>query len=664
MLFMKHFLLCTFAGTKLATTVAAAPGGYPVAGSPLCPCITSFPVNLTYADIAYKENIGSDPWSHGLGCKLHDINLDQCEGYRNCTSSVTQDRLTLPNDQFPCHESAWCGKEWCYVDPNNCDRLSSKATFAFSFEVHWSYAACGELDSYADVSPFNAVREETFQVGFNRNSGGWEGAYSHKELHFEGPGNIWYGPTVDFVKEAAVLGGFEVNLATPPDIIRNKSIEHSSASEFDLCVYAIALGYLDFCVAKYTITDQRARTAKFFVLDSAPIYLVTEVDKGPTGVAEFKEKFLIIFQPFSEGTWLLIIFVFCPFLALTIMIQEYGVKGSDFPATEKQTVQDDSTMQVDEIDVPYPLWKNATRALYRSFLSYLRRFYGQQVVTYGGAWTVLAFCFIGMIGMSLYTAQMAAHLTTEGFKAPVTSLSEALGAGYRLCGERKTIDSLARNANIWNRFVGDPVELGGDGQPGFNCDNCFPLALSLDRIDAVKAATDPSYCHAALVAGDQLEAAQAEGRHCDKISVGQPVSYVNHGFPLSEEFADRLNPLLTTMKNNGVYDSKKVEAKPSSLCPVPQPKVKSLTPYDLIGIWITCGGFAIIGLIVSFFERRHVLKKGAHAVAKGSVQWVKKQGGQSLRRTKSQNNGADKSEPRTSIERSLRPSASELSITY
>lgn len=186
-------------------------------------------------------------------------------------------------------------------------------------------------------------------------------------------------------------------------------------------------------------------------------------------------------------------------------------------------------------------------------------------------------------------------------------------------GERKSVDTIMNNYNIGNRFVRDPVELGGDNLPGFNCPNCNALRRTIERLDPVLAKTDSSYCHAAIVALDDLEVFQAEGLHCNKIISGQPLSYVSNGFPLSSGHSKELLSLFLTLKNKGVYEKKKQEGRPESTCPIAQPKAKSLTPYDLIGIWIVCSGFAIIGLITSFFERRHAVKQGAKALVDTSV---------------------------------------------
>lgn len=104
-------------------------------------------------------------------------------------------------------------------------------------------------------------------VGFNRNSGGWTGVYSQNNNHFEGPLDVWSGPTFDFAIRAAEMGQFQLNITAPLSVLKNKTIEAFSTSPFDHCVYSTALGYNDFCVSQYTVTDQRALTSEWFVLD-------------------------------------------------------------------------------------------------------------------------------------------------------------------------------------------------------------------------------------------------------------------------------------------------------------------------------------------------------------------------------------------------------------
>ena len=330
------------------------------------------------------------------------------------------------------------------------------------------------------------------------------------------------------------------------------------------------------------------------------MYLALKSSEPESKWDEFQQKFLIIFQPFSEGSWLVIMFCMCPFLAIVLKAQERGIPNSDFPAKENCERTDSRKY--------YPNWKNMNRALYRSFHSYLTRFYGHPVQTYGATWTVLAFCFIGMIGMSLYTAQMASHLTEEALKPSIESLEQAVRSGFRFCGERKSVDNIMDLYNIHSLFVVDPVEEGGDGKPGFNCAKCGARKRTLDFLDPVKANHDERYCHAAIVEVTDLEKAQDDELHCNKILVGQPLAYVAIGFPLSNENADRLRSLFLTVKNAGVYEEAKNRAAPKITCSNRERKsgAHSLGLYDLIGIWICTLGFAIIGICISIYERRYL----------------------------------------------------------
>ena len=178
----------------------------------------------------------------------------------------------------------------------------------------------------------------------------------------------------------------------------------------------------------------------------------------------------------------------------------------------------------------------------------------------------------------------------------------------QLGGERKSIDSVMRQYNIASRFIKDPIDLGGDGQPGYNCAKCNSLQRSIEYIDPVKADVDENYCHAGIAAIDILEVFQSNGQHCDKILVGQPLVYVANGFPISSEFSVELISLFLTLKNKGVYEEKKAARKPAASCrayftSVPSP----LSVYDMVAIWMCTTILAMIGIVVSIWERRQTL---------------------------------------------------------
>ena len=118
--------------------------------------------------------------------------------------------------------------------------------------------------------------DKFFRVGFTRNSGGWKGAYS-AEGSFSLTG--WGGPTIDFFEKAALEANFNMKASTFPEHLREESVAFFSTSSFDRCVYATSLGYLDFCVGRYTMTNKRASAATFFTLFSKPLYLVVFMEE-------------------------------------------------------------------------------------------------------------------------------------------------------------------------------------------------------------------------------------------------------------------------------------------------------------------------------------------------------------------------------------------------
>jgi hypothetical protein len=167
-----------------------------------------------------------------------------------------------------------------------------------------------------------------------------------------------------------------------------------------------------------------------------------------------------------------------------------------------------------------------------------------------------------------------------------------------------------RRYNITSHFINDPIDLGGDGQPGFNCAKCNPLQHVIEFIDPVKADLDKNYSHAGIVAVDVLEVFQSHGQHCDKVLVGQPLVYVANGFPILSEFSVKLISLFLTLKNKGVYEEKKASAKPRSACSLSSSNGPTpLNVYDLVAIWICTALLASISICVSIWEQRQTLAK-------------------------------------------------------
>ena len=77
-------------------------------------------------------------------------------------------------------------------------------------------------------------------------------------------------------------------------------------------------------------------------------------------------------------------------------------------------------------------------------------------------WYVTHFPLFSLID----TANLAAILTQQAQKTSIASLEEALAANYRICSERKNLETVrSLYPDIEDRhLVVDPVSLGGDGK--------------------------------------------------------------------------------------------------------------------------------------------------------------------------------------------------------
>ena len=104
-------------------------------GSAGCPCLTSFanyglpdnaPLTATISGDSYTY-----PANYGLSqCTAHDAGLTPyCD--------------VLPAADRP----GWCDDHWCYVDPLNCNLVTSQS--AYFNDLMYSYGTCGQTNTFA-----------------------------------------------------------------------------------------------------------------------------------------------------------------------------------------------------------------------------------------------------------------------------------------------------------------------------------------------------------------------------------------------------------------------------------------------------------------------------------------------------------------------------------
>lgn len=173
-----------------------------------------------------------------------------------------------------------------------------------------------------------------------------------------------------------------------------------------------------------------------------------------------------------------------------------------------------------------------------------------------------------------------------------------------ICAERKTLEivrSLYPDIPD-DRFVVDPLYLGGDGQPGFDCSNCRGRRRVFEMVrPANEVAKNSSFCHVALAPIEDLEVEKQHGDFCYLEIVDDHVGQVQTGIPVYEGVSSELISLFLKLKSDGVYDKEVVRARPETQCPVEfRGEGSALSIQQLTGIWVVSFGFAFVGLIVTF----------------------------------------------------------------
>jgi hypothetical protein len=378
------------------------------AGNELCPCLTPerlgsvLDEDLSPSTLAYLGN-NVDPNTYGVFCNTHDRETDECR------NPACQAEANVIPKSLGCDDS-YCELNFCYVDANKCDLLYRRSTLFPASNRFFSYAACWDVDSFTAAKRISSLENRVFKVGFNSNSGGWQGAYSSEKEQFSGPVEAWGGPTVEFAIDGAQEGNYQMNLTEPPAFLRERAHNYfQSTSNFDFCVYATALGYLDFCLAQYTISDKRAATTDWLVLGSQDLHLIVQYEESTAGWERFIESFLILFSPFTPGVWVFLVLFVIPVLGALMIVHEYDHPGSSYPKKEEVLVKDNKRRGCESVETRnVPFYRHISRAVYINLLSVLQQTYVHTVVTDGAMLNLLGISFFILTIIAVYTANLAA----------------------------------------------------------------------------------------------------------------------------------------------------------------------------------------------------------------------------------------------------------------
>jgi len=534
----------------------------------------------------------------GTICYPHDADSNECSNVTDCTSIVP-----LPID---C-DLSWCERSWCYIDPNKCS-VDNTPSHLYK-NTSYSYATCGEVNRLKHTERIRSLKGKTFQVGYASNSGGWKGAYNYNGSF--ATNNLWRGPTVDFIRQAALVGGFRINITAPPEKLVNKSKNFFGNSEFDLCVYAVSLGYLDFCVGGFTINEKRSSVTTMYQAYSDPMYLISfvDLDVGASNWESFYNDLGAVFRPFTLGAWMMILLFALPVLGMIMMYHEYDQPGSSYPKNEPDLIEKDDGIGNKSTKVAIfkiPLYKPILNSLYRTYLSFFSGSYEQSVVTIGGKINLLGISSFIMFLIAVYTANLASILTQEATKVTVESVEMAIRQGMNICASRNKAHQVIQTYGIDPKhFVPDLVSEGGDGQPGFVA-NGRERTFNLMRRNH----NDRSlYCNVAIANVEDLEIMHQDGKHCNKVKVGDSIAYNSIGIPINDGIADQLVSLFHAVKSKNVMAKALLADTPISKCPIVGGEGTSINVQQLTGVWIITFSFAILSLASKCLPHRHYKKR-------------------------------------------------------
>ena len=126
------------------------------------------------------------------------------------------------------------------------------------------------------------------------------------------------------------------------------------------------------------------------------------------------------------------------------------------------------------------------------------------------------------------------------------------------------------------------------------------------RVDPGRAASDPAYCHAAIVPLEDMESFQQQGVFRGYISVGTRVAAETLGIPLSRHsdrsttHVDHLLEYLGALEARGEFLKELFGSRPQSQCALHRAGTadSGLAIVQMGSIWLVSFGFSFIALVV------------------------------------------------------------------
>jgi len=522
--------------------------------SPLCPCLTSLSA-LSNASLSIAAEYGIvNASTYGLGCAAHDLARPVCNGEDEpaiCAMNI----FPQPPE---CHSRTYCPSKFCYVDPDNC-QLEHVGSSFFRATRTFSYGACGNLDSWTGAHRSSgALRGRVLRAAYFSNSGGWIGAYHPDGVKgtLAARDDRWTGPVAKLTELMAKELGFYPNVTEQPAAIRtNSRREIQSTSDWTDCVYAVSLGYLDYCVGMFTYTTQRAAIAPYFVLETHPVYAITVESRRPllSGIS-------LVTSPMSGAVWALL-FGTLALVTFTFAKQEGGLAGSMFDDSDFGSERSSARGCTPRVVLRWLLkgLKNQIESFYFGMRSLFGGAVEHQAVSWGGRITLMALGLFILFSLTVYTATLTSQMVVRAQHATFNSFAEARNAGVPMCVDR-----------VLYRVV----------HASYPSEAYVPMPNRSAVFDAMVAGE----CLVGVVWSEDLHEKHGKGAVCNMLAIGDPIMHIARGIPMARWVVAPLSLMLQTMKANGIWQGILDDMKPVDRCAVSRASTSvQVTLNDFLG---------------------------------------------------------------------------------
>jgi hypothetical protein len=512
---------------------------------------------------------------YGVECSNHDAVSSPVEP---CAGDVT----TKPS---------WCFRSWCYVNMS-CYHHTHPAYHLFG-QIARSYEACGEMGinyyganlAGGHVSPDDkGLANQKIRAFMMNNTGGWTGSFLNTKGHnLKSYGSAKEGdsPYVEFAKLLANAGKFTYEFVDPlaeyPKAVTDQlTAQGETISSGSVCAMGTTLDLWDLCIGMLTVTEPRSNYAKFLpALGKSDEYLIVKVSvKKPT----FAEHMATVFAPFSGELWAIIV-GFLVVFAFAMAFCEGVEEGGDF---------EDSTN---------PGYRYCI-STYMAFLSFCAG-PGYNPVSPAGRIVFLGFAWLLCITLASYTANLASLLVVASSVGNIEDMAQLIKQdGAKLCVPHPTFQT--SYAELYPALKGRIVVSVGNDQTIRDLEDgkCAGAALSIDDLDVL----------------------QAHAKSCSLGVSGRSLRALNIAFAVSQNFQNRLAPLVSTVLAQDKLSHILSEAQPRSACPsMSSPSSDELNPRDLAGVLVTAAALLVLGLLFHLVSKLRGSRSTPPATSETSV---------------------------------------------